>query len=204
MHRIVGGGFGLALAAAICSLAMAWPERGDTGGVPLAGRVAALEFSHADHVPRIWFNATKGFEVARDCRGCHAFSAAQRHSDPYATCTDCHAGLDGKEQAGTVGVITAKPADGFGPGLSGLVGPDGTDRVFWHDEHAAVACRECHLPAELTLEARKHLPIQQHRPFPIAEDVWLTRYAHNVCMTRDRIKRKMRTRFNSVHGRMLP
>ena len=101
------------------------------GGAP-----PAKKFSHREHVPAVWFEQGDA-ETWRDCRGCHRFDEKQLVSTPQRECDQCHAGR---------GLLTREFAEGWKDDLSGH--RTRTREAFRHHTHAALECRQCHLPKD--------------------------------------------------------
>jgi Outer membrane cytochrome MtrC/MtrF-like, domains II/IV len=107
--------------------------------------VAKKPFSHTSHVPSPWVER-KTPEEARDCRGCHRFDEEHPVSSPQNQCIACHAGK-GKFE------MKVEPV-GW---QEDLRLNRQMKRSFLHHEHAALTCRECHMPRGSSVPT--HLPI---------------------------------------------
>jgi hypothetical protein len=95
-------------------------------------------FQHRKHVPEEWRTRRGGVfryeELARDCRGCHAYDTGRQH-DPQSVCTRCHVATPFERSA----------PPGYEDTLAPLRHPE---NLFRHDEHLRLACRTCHAPTE--------------------------------------------------------
>ena len=112
-----------------------------TLGANVLGSLATVpppvkKFSHRDHVPAVWFEQGDA-ETWRDCRGCHRFTDKQRVSAPQRECDQCHAGQ---------GLLVREFQDGWKNDLAGH--RTRTRDAFRHHTHAALECRQCHLPKD--------------------------------------------------------
>jgi hypothetical protein len=102
-------------------------------------------FSHIEHVPRVWLDASVK-ETWRDCRGCHRYDAQQEFSSPQAECDSCHADQ---------GLLQRDFAAGWQRDLSAQ-GTRRTRPAFRHHTHGMLECRECHLPKDNDFEVENY------------------------------------------------
>ena len=116
------------------------------------------DFTHTKHVTRQWMKGDN-YEVLRDCRGCHVFPADGGPDKPQQLCKNCHETPEGSrtDQGANFDLVSAA-------GWSSDMRPQRTSisRLFYHDEHLVLSCRQCHDPR--TGDAQDEIPA--HMPIP--------------------------------------
>ncbi len=117
---------------------------------------SARRFTHRTHVSPYWYGTAahpRDAEYARDCRGCHDYSEKPPR-DPRASCAACHfdQALDGSIDAqGSRWKVRVEQGQ-----QAPAANSPGKEGEYRHQDHLALACRECHAPTDTTEEM--HLP----------------------------------------------
>lgn len=124
--------------------------------VPIAaqrgGASGPAVFTHRSHVQQAWFEGNQP-EVERDCRGCHGFGR-EGVRDPQQVCASCH-----------YEAFRLDPAPGYEETLAELRSAVAVVG-FEHVEHGSLACRTCHLKANLEGKLQRGSRPSEDLPIP--------------------------------------